>query len=341
MTFHTKEQVSPSTKPSLNKERQHIVNQVRRWGGSACDAVLDPACKIFSVESVEGIIGYREEPGCILVYGDPICPQSNLAALAHTFHQFCQKKNQNVIYIAATTTFMQWAMDNICNSNVEFGEELFIDPHDDPRERSGDNGSLVRRKVRHAMKEGTSVSEYVTNNPMLEQAIESVASSWLKSRQGPQIHTSNVHLFADCLGKRWFYAHQDEKIVGVLTLNQLQAQEGWLLNHVITTSDAPHGTPEILVVSALEAVRKEACHFVTFGPVPKKRLGQVVGFGKLSAWLARKGFDVASWHFHLEGRKKFWEKYHPQSLPLFILFSQPSIGLKEIKALKNALHVKF
>lgn len=315
------------------------VDLIRRWGGSASDAVLDPACKFFSIHDVDGLIGYREESGCVIAYGDPVCSPNDLQKLIDGFHHHFHPKN--IIYITATKDFVDWAMEHGCHSYIEFGEELIIDPFDDPREQHGGNASLVRRKVRHAFKEGIVVKEYTDEDPKIKKDIEHVGLTWLESRSGPQIHTSNVFLFSHEKGKRWFYAEQKGKIVGVLVLNQLQAHQGWLLNHVMFTPEAAHGCPESLVVAALDALREEGCHFVTFGAVPAKALGQIVGLGKFSSGLARLTFNVARKIFHLDGRKKFWSKYHPQSKPLFLLFRHSNIGLQEIRALVRALHVKL
>lgn len=316
-----------------------ILPIVRRWGGASSDAALDPACKVFHIDNLEGVICYRELSDCAVVYGDPICSSVNLHRLATSFHEFCDSQNKNIIYLTATQPFVDWGMENGCGSYIEFGEELILDPFDDPKELHGENASLVRRKVRHAIKEGVVIREYHPGNYQEQQEIEEIGLSWLQSRRGPQIHTSNVHLFANELGKRWFCAEQDKRKVGVLVLNRLEAHQGWLLNHVMVKPEAAHGCPELLVTTALEAVRREGCHFVTFGPVPLKELSQVVGLGNISGWFARRVYYFARRVFHLDGRKKFWEKYHPQARPVFLLFKKPKIGLKEIKAFIEALNI--
>lgn len=326
----------------LNDERQRIVECVRRWGGLASDAVLDPACCYFSLPSIDGFIAYREEFGCAVVFGDPVCAQSDIPHLTRAFHQACRKRRQRVVYITVSQQFAQWALQNVCGVAMEFGEELMLDPHNDPRARTGVNASLVRRKVRHAIKEGVTAAEYLENdNIELETAIERVGEAWLQARQGPQVYISRVRLFSDRWGKRWLYAQKEGQTVGVLLLNRLDARQGWLLNRVMISPEAPNGTPELLVTLALETLAAERCHFVTFGVVPAQVLGEIIGLGKFGSSISRCTYKLARKIFYLGGTKKFWEKFHPESQPSYLLFSEQGIGIRDVIGLARAMNVSF
>ena len=160
--------------------RQIVVNTVRQWGGSCTDAVLDPNCKIFSIQGCEGFIGYRLEYRCAVVLGDPVCPPEGLSTLASAFHEFCRLRGYEYIYMSASEEFTRWALKNGCHSAIEYGKELSVNPQISPRSRTGERASLVRRKVRHAQKEGVEVQEYVTHDEVVQEAMESVGDAWLK-----------------------------------------------------------------------------------------------------------------------------------------------------------------
>lgn len=326
-------------KKTMSEERKRIVEKVRRLGNAASDAVLDPSCQVFTIPEIEGIIGYRIESSCAIVYGNPVCSSQDRLKLVKAFHDDCSKKNMNIIYVGANENFAKWSIEHSCKALVEFGEELSIDPHMDPKARKGVNASLVRRKVRHSQKEGTEVLEYHPFDPEIEKAIEQVGEQWLQNRQGPQVHISNVRLLDDQLGKRWFYAKKNNKIVGVVILNKLEAYQGYLLNHLMFTSEASHGTPEYLLTHALETVAKEGCHYVTFGSIPSPQLGEIKGLNQLTVCITRILFKIVSKIFHLGGKKKFWEKFHPQSERSFLIFKQPHIGRNELIALMRAMNV--
>lgn len=324
-----------------DEQRKKIVEKVRQYGSSAADAVLGPSCSFFSIPDVDGFIGYRLEKSCAVVYGDPLCAFEDIPKLVSAFHAHCKKEHLSVIYIIITEEFARWTIQaNVCKVMIEFGEELIMDPHHDPRKNTGVYASLVRRKVRHALKEGATVHEYFpSDSAELEQEIEKVGALWLKGRRGLQLHISHVRLFSDRDGKRWLYAKQGDKIVGVIVLNRLDTYRGWLINHLMHLSDAPHGIPELLLVTALETVAKEGAQQVTFGAVPGVKLGEIIGLNKFSTWLSRNLFKLIYRLFRLNGRKKFWEKFDPESRRSFLLFSEKHVRLKEIRALMRALNV--
>lgn len=322
-------------------EKTTILELVRQWGGSSTDAVLDKSIRIFQTPIVEGFIGYRLESQCAIAFGDPVCNPKDWEKLAREFDRFQQSQGNHIIYIGASKAFSDFALQNVCKASIEFGQELIFDPAKDPREWTGDNGSLVRRKVRHAIHEGVEVQEYQGSNPELEKRLEHIGQKWLESRTGPQIHISQIGLFENRIGKRWLYAKHKDKVFGVITLNQLKAQNGWLINHLMITPEAPHGTSELLFVSALEILKNEGYRYATVGAVPADRLGRIKGLGKFSSWVSQVSFAIAKKFFNLSGKSKFWEKFHPQGMGTYLLFGSNKIGIREILGILRATNSKF
>lgn len=313
----------------LSPVRDSVVDLVRQWGGSSSDAVLDSETRIFQTPLTEGIIGYRIKTGCAIAFGDPVSDPKNWERLSQEFSLFVQKQGLRLIFLGASKAFADIALDNVCSASIEFGEELSFDPEHDPRDWTGVHGSLVRRKVRHAIGEGVEIHEYTGSDLNLEKSLEEVALQWLESRSGPQIHISSARIFDNRKGKRWFYATQAHHVIAVVVVNQLKAKKGWLLNHLMMTPLAAHGTPEFLFVSVLEALKKEGCRYVTVGAVATQ-IGQINGLGSFSRWIAQAAFQLTKTFFQLGGRSKFWEKFHPQSTPTYLLFHSTKVGIYEI-----------
>jgi lysylphosphatidylglycerol synthetase-like protein (DUF2156 family) len=319
---------------NIDTQRQRVIECVRRYGGAASAAVLDPANTIFSYSDIDGLIGYRVEWGCAVVFGDPVCAIADRPALTEAFHRYCDNQQLNVIYVTASASFTDWALNHVCHAAIQFGEELSLDPQIDPRDRTGVYASLVRRKVKHALKSGVTASEYLEPQSELQQAMEHVGEEWLKSRRGPQLYISHVHLFDEPYGKRWFYTEHEGKIVGIVVLNELR-------DRLMMTPDAPNGTPELLVITALNAAREAGSSYVTFGAVPLESVGDLKGVGQITSWLTKHGFKLARKVFNLEGRKKFWEKFHPECEASYLLFGRKHIGIRDIGALMRALNLSL
>jgi lysylphosphatidylglycerol synthetase-like protein (DUF2156 family) len=322
---------------TLEVKSADIANLVSKYGGSASVALLDPKCKIFTVNGLNGVIGYRTVPGCAVVFGDPVCHPSELETLSRSFHNHCQ--GSSIVYVTASESFSNWALNTLCKSKIESEEELVINPQHDPT--VGSDAHQLRKKLNRAKEAQIEILEYKGNDPSLEVGIKQVGINWLNSRKGPQIYMAAIDLFSDRIGKRWFYAKQGDCLVGMVLLHQLQAKEGWLIHMVMVPPNAPQGTSESLVVHVLKTLREEGCLFATFGATPKKQVGEVVGLSKLSTLVARKGFHLSKKFFDLDNRRDYWKKYKPQSERCFILFSRGKIGVKEVMGILRAFNVSL
>lgn len=321
---------------SLKEDAALKEKWISRWGDFPTEAMRDPAYNFFMIPGTEGLIGFKEELGCAVTFGDPICPKENIPKLSHAFHAYCQEKNLNIAYLIASEEFSKWAIKHTCNVMLEIGEELIFDPQSDPLE--GPRNKL-RNKVNHAQHLGLKVEEYTSSDPKLEKALLEVGQKWLKGRKGPQIYLSNLDFFENRKNKRWFYVKDKEQLLGVAVITKLEHHEGWLLKFLMVLPDAPRGTSEWLMIALLETLRKENCRFLTYGMVPSEHLGEVEGIGECSKWFAKNAFKMAKWIFNLEKRKAYWLQFHPKAERSYILFEKPRVGIKEVRVVLKSLKV--
>lgn len=321
------------------QNRLSIVQEVRLCGGSTSDAVLDPRNEIFMRPHLDGLIGYRLEKNCAIVFGDPVCPSSAREVLVDAFHQYCKAHHWKILYLIASQEFKQWALERqICKGSIEFGQEIFLrDPYD-PRENVGEHASLVRRKTKQAIREGIVVKEYHPTHNQLEKEMKEMGMAWLKGRHQPQIYISHVRLFEDREGKRWFYAQQGEKILALAVLNKIEKEEGWFLNRLMALPQAPHGTTEWMIVSILSLLSQERCPFVSFGSIPSSGLREIRGLSPFSSWMARLIFHAAKGIFKFDRHQTFWEKFNVQKRPSYLLIEDSHLGIQETWGLMKALN---
>lgn len=320
-------------------ERERLVQLIRKWGGLNADGLLEDSCQIFSIHGVEGFIGYKVESSNAIVFGDPICAPEEKPFYATSFQNFCESQKMNVVYTMASPEFADWASENLSAVSIEFGDKLILNPQNNPLNNKGPKAVLVRKKVKHATKEGITVKEYLDSDPAIERGICEVADSWLKKRRGPQIFLSHVHLFQDRHGKRYFYAQKEGKIIGLLMLNALHEKEGWMLNNTMIAKSTPNGLSELMVMKALQTTAAEGCHYIAIGPLVANQLGNIVGMDKFRATLIRGLFKFLKVIFHLDRQRTFWSKF-PYSLEgCYIIFPKNNLGFKSIKAILQAFNV--
>jgi len=324
---------------ALPQAPDRTVEIVRQWGGVTTDAILDPTNQRFFAPGIEGVVGYRIESGRIVVFGEPACDPSVLPSLIHSFHRFAAGQSLRIVYIAVSKPFVDWLRYQFGGMSVAFGRQLLLDPNVDPQGNTGEYASLLRRKVRRALKEGAVVSEYKGGDDRLKQSIEDVGRRWLEARSGPQIHYSHIRLFDAPEGKRWLYATVGEEVVATLTMSAIEQRGGCLLNHLMVAPGAPSGLSELLIVEALGRLDPTKVHWATAGVVTAQELSDFSGFGRLSRAAASAVFASTRQSLHLDGRYKFWQKFAPEEIPSYLWIDGKRVRARDFIGLFRALNV--
>lgn len=317
-----------------------IADYVEKWGNSTSIALLDPSCKFFFVEYIDGIIGYRLEARCAVVIGDPVCVPEEMPHLVCAFHDYCKQNKHIVIYSIVSEQFVEWALkQGFCRWAAAIGDEIILDPQSDPRAMKGKKGSSLRNKYLFSVRQGIVVHEYAGNDPIIEHQLDTLQKRWLETRKGPQIcFFSKIDLFSDFEKKRYFYARYKNTIVGIAMLNRLENTKGWVLNMLMKTSDAPTTTSEFLIMSILDILRQEGCPFLTIGTAPAPKIGRIEGLSTFCTWFVRVSFRLVNKIFNLGGRQRYWDKFQPKMAPTFIMSSRQRIGLREALGIARAFN---
>jgi lysylphosphatidylglycerol synthetase-like protein (DUF2156 family) len=327
------------TESAATLQRQRLIEIVRKWGDVNTDGLLDESCKLFSIPDVEGLIGYKIESSNAIVLGDPVCAPEEKSILATAFQNYCESQKWGVVYTIASQEFADFAVENMSATSIEFGDKFIFDPQNNPLEHSGHLAVLVRKKVKHAAKEGITVKEYLQHDPDIEQGISEVANTWLQKRHGPQIFLTRSNLFNDRQGKRYFYAERKGKIIGLLMLNAMEAKKGWMLNNLMIIQGTPSGLSELLVVAVLQAIAEEDCRYAAVGPLVGKELGKITGLNEINATFIRWLFKLLKLVFRLDGQTTFWAKFPHAIEGCYLVFPKNNLGFSSIKALLQAFNV--
>jgi lysylphosphatidylglycerol synthetase-like protein (DUF2156 family) len=321
-------------------KHQRILEFIRKWGDVNSDGLLEESCQIFSIDGVDGFIGYKIELSNAIVFGDPVCAPEEKSVYAQAFQSYCESQKIGTVYTMVSQEFADWAVENLSATSIEFGEKFIVDPQNNPFNHSGPNAVLVRKKVKHAIKEGVSVKEYLNQDPHIEQGILEVSKEWLQKRHGPQVFLCHLNLFKDRQGKRYFYAEKEGKIIGLLILNAMQAKKGWMLNNLMIAKATPSGLSELLVVTALQIIAKEDCHYAVVGPFVADQLGRIMAMGEIKATFIRWIFKFVKFVLRLDGQRIFWNKFKHGLEGCYLIFPKNNLNFTSLKALLQAFNIK-
>lgn len=308
------------------EKNQKIAKYIQDFGRGSSIGLLDPFCKIFQTQGIEGAIGYREKFGCIVIFGDPVCRKEDTPMLVQAFQEHFH--NKSIVYVLVSNEFKNLAG----KAYISVGNEIILNPQAEILH--GHEARHLRNKLNHATENGISVHEYQDEN--VKEEMQEVAQKWLKERRGLQIYYTHVDLFSNPYGKRWFYAKRNGKIVGLLVINRIH--QGWVINQSMTTEDAGIGTSELLIIELLRVLKREGCSYVVASVVPTLFLNEMEGFSPLSTWVAKGFYKIAKYLFKLHKREEYWGKFKPQKAPSYFLFSSPKITPCKILAIMHAFN---
>lgn len=324
---------------SIIVDRNYIIYAIEQWGSPISVSLLDPTCSLFKVPEHDGLIGYRQVGSCTVVFGEPVCPQEHMAELMHAFKQHCAQKSNNVIYIAVSEQFNRCAFERAhAQASLNLLYEITLNPMEDPTARHGKKASLLRNKYNQSIRNGITVHEYVGHDLALEKKIEAVVVAWQSARKGLQLHLHLGELFQNSISRRWFYAQQGEHIIGVAILDKIGGPSAWLLTLSAILPGALLCTSEFMLLRILETLRAERCTYFSIGPSVASELCGVIGFGRLKTLFARGIFYlVINKMLRLHKRHRYWDKFHPEKRPLYLLFDKPRVGAAEVMSIIRAL----
>ncbi|MGR8941759.1 MAG: phosphatidylglycerol lysyltransferase domain-containing protein, partial [Gammaproteobacteria bacterium] len=251
------------------------VNLVRQYGGPVSHAALDPSRSSFRTPAVDGLVSFLLVCRCAVVLGDPICAPENKTQLADAFADYCAGKGWSILYVAATARLQAYARERGYGS-MEFASLLMGNPQNDPED--GAQARHLRQHLNHTRRAGVTVREYLGEpDAQLEAQTQAACEAWLNGRHGPQMYLGRPRLFEDRTGRRWFIAEQAGKVVGFLSMLRAGCSTECrnLINIVFSLPTAPPHTNELMVVTALQALREEGVDSVCLGVGPLKALGRI------------------------------------------------------------------
>jgi lysylphosphatidylglycerol synthetase-like protein (DUF2156 family) len=309
----------------------NVTERVRRFGGALSHALLDPSCRAFIVDGIDGVVPFQVVGNCAVELGDPICAAAHKTLMQNAFAAHCRGRGWTTIAVATTEATCERA-----SGAVGFADLLFADPRHDPT--TGHAGRHLRQNIARVRRDGIVVREYTgERDDELEARAQAMCDRW-RSARGPSLFLTETRLFTERLGRRWFVAWKGGDVVGLLSLLRADNVGGNLVNVVFADPKAPTHTTDLLVAETLRVLREEGAESVCFGIGPRREI-DLDGFHAMSIALAKSVYRFGDRLVHFQAKTVFWEKFGPlERAPLFIRFEPPRLGVRECRALFRAFH---
>jgi len=124
-----------------------------------------------------------------------------------------------------------------------------------------------------------------------------------------------VDLFQHKEQKKYFTARDvNGKLVGFLAASPIPARNGWYLEDVLRSKNAPNGTTDLLVVEVLDSLKRSGARLATLGTTlmategganPKVHISPVLS---TVAWSVARCFSI---FYNFNGVRRFKAKFAP------------------------------
>jgi phosphatidylglycerol lysyltransferase len=144
----------------------------------------------------------------------------------------------------------------------------------------------------------------------------------------------------DCLeGRRLFVAERAGEPVGFVTLCPAPARGAWLTEQFVRGRQAPNGTVELTLATAVAAIAGDGAAMVTMGIVPLARRGDEGGAGNpswlraLTTWARAHGRRF----YDFDGLEWFKQKFHPEAWePVYAISHESRFSVRTLWAVVAA-----
>jgi phosphatidylglycerol lysyltransferase len=273
--------------------------------------ILNPGFELWFSESHPAVVGYVRAGGRRVVGGAPIAADGDLREVAAEFERDAARHGAGVVYFGAEERLDALYRDARTHSSILLGAQ----PAWDPKDWAGiiATHSSLRAQLNRARNKGVSVSlwpsEKAEHNPGLKRLLQ----EWLGTRGLPPLHfLVEPETLGQLRDRRVFVATRGDVPVGFLVASPIPARNGWLTEQFVRGHDAPNGTAELMIDSAVRWVAEQNADYVTMGLAPlSTRAGEVND----QSWLIKLGFRWVRAHgrrfYNFAGLDSFKAKFCP------------------------------
>ncbi|HVT10184.1 MAG TPA: DUF2156 domain-containing protein [Polyangia bacterium] len=312
---------------------------LRRHGWNATSfQILEPGFRYWfastegsAQRSHRGTIAAPEDDACVayidtgrawVAAGAPIAAPDAVLAVAQQFVTAAAAQGRRACFFGTEERFTIGTPF----AAMRIGEQPVWDPHDWDRTLAA--APSLRAQIRRARAKGVEVR--ASDPRLLAQAdgqarrdVDQLIARWQAAHPMPPMgFLVQMHLDSAIDERRFFAAYQGSTLVGFLSMVPVFARRGWFVEDLLRLPDAPNGTAELLVDTAMRAAGAADSGYLTLGLAPLA--------GPLGPWLRlarRTGLPL----YDFRGVHAFKAKLRPQSwAPIFISYPPRQSGVATV-----------
>ena len=243
---------------------------------------ITPGALTWTMPGIDGAIIYGVFGRVWLAAGDPLAKPEDIKTLVKGFMASASKAKRIAAFVPVTERFAREGV-KLGLSAIKIGAAPYFELEVwQPR---GNPAKKMRAGVNQAIRAGIRIENVISFTDELKKETAELCLQWLQTRRAATTFGWLLALdpFLRAEQKKVFVARDaNNRLIGLLAASPIPARDGWYLEDVLRSAQAPQGTADLLVFEALQRLKAEGATMATLGTAP----------------LAREGVDNISTHDH-------------------------------------------
>jgi phosphatidylglycerol lysyltransferase len=235
--------------------------------------VLDPEEGTVWNYKGRGAVCYVERGNVWLVTGEPLAANDDLCEVTQKFVAHARENRKLAVFLPTSERFAKAVAGRGYRIQKIASSPYFDLQKWDPK---GNSAKGLRLGLNRARRAGVSVERVSIVSEHFRREVGELCEKWLNGRSAGIGFGWLFRLapFSNEETKRYFAARDASgTLVGMLAASPIPARDGWYLEDIQRSVDAPDGTTDLLVAEALRAFAADGSLLATLGTVPLSDIG--------------------------------------------------------------------
>lgn len=312
---------------------------VLRFGwNSTCYQILNPGIELWFAPSGRAVVGFVLRKGVRVVAGAPVCPEGEVEETIDAWEAEAARAGHGVCYFGAEGRMRDCLRGRPEYTTVSLGAQPNWNPQAWSEIFDGDHTLRAQRSRAHH--KGVEVREWTVDQATGSPELRRCLQEWLQTRGLPPMHfVVEPQTLERLAGRRVFVAELRGRPAGFLVLSPVPQRNGWLTEQFPRGLNAPNGTVEILMDTAIRAVAESGAEYVTMGIVPLSARGLPSAIPNppwlrfLTGWVRAHGRRF----YNFDGLDAFKHKFRPQEWePVYVISKEEQFSVRSLYAISAA-----
>jgi phosphatidylglycerol lysyltransferase len=237
------------------------------WNATAAQTLARGYRYFFDGE--DACVAYVDTGAAWVAAGAPIASADRLDAVARAFVAAARAAGRRACFFATEARFAEASRPALRSIAIAEQPEWDVAAWDATLR----GHRSLREQLRRARAKGVTVrrvsaAELAAPGP-LRDGVERVREAWLATRSmAPMEFLVAIHLFDRRIDRAFLIAERGGRVIAVGSLVPVPARNGWFLEHLLRTGEAPNGTFETMVDASMRHALEAGGGWVTLGMAP-------------------------------------------------------------------------